>query len=320
MKKSPPLSVLPTYHSIGLDSKIPLDNGRHQWTPKEPLGLFDTLSQELLDMILPQLDIRTLTNLRMANKRGREVVDSTPQYRTIFERAAIAIRVALTIEMGEWLTCQALYDAIMANECGNCGNEKNPWFLWLLTPERVCLHCLTQTYNLDYLPLTEYDIRDFFQINPKDPNVRKHLRSFRCLRSMSFLHGNRLNNRRTTFFDHRTAKAAAIAYHGDEDKMWEEVTQGLRRQDLHVRLGSLPNGIPSPQDHHMVWIGQEPYTRRMLAAVRVLPPRSVDNLQNEPDESFVLYGSSRYERYERSERSEIQCSYSVFSIERCIWS
>jgi hypothetical protein len=79
-------------HTLDSNSRLcPLDNGRHTSPPKVDLGPLDKLPQELLEMVLGQLDIQSLTKFRRVNRRGMQAVDSIHAYKQIVTRFPTAL-------------------------------------------------------------------------------------------------------------------------------------------------------------------------------------------------------------------------------------
>ncbi|KAI4170543.1 MAG: hypothetical protein LQ343_004920 [Gyalolechia ehrenbergii] len=63
---------------------------------KQALGSLDRLPPELLQEVLYNSDLRSLTNLRALNPETRSLIDSLPHYRTIIERVPDALRLMLS--------------------------------------------------------------------------------------------------------------------------------------------------------------------------------------------------------------------------------
>src|SRR5690606_30564988 len=121
------------------------------------IGALSALPPELLEYILCQLDLCTLTDFRRVNRRATALVEFLPQYRAI-THARNAPRGILSIKTGSWITCGALYDKLCTSGCERCGDFGG--YLYLLTCKRVCFLCLSQ--DRLYLPLTpEHASRKF---------------------------------------------------------------------------------------------------------------------------------------------------------------
>src|SRR6266699_2232047 len=113
------------------------------------VGTLDALPPELVERILSQLDLRTLTDFRRVNRRATELVNFLPEYKTITTHARNALRGILSIETSRWITCSTLYEKLCTPSCEQCGDFGG--YLYLLTCKRVCFLCLSQ--DKLYLPL-----------------------------------------------------------------------------------------------------------------------------------------------------------------------
>ncbi|KAL2795705.1 hypothetical protein BJX66DRAFT_336618 [Aspergillus keveii] len=123
-------------HTLDSNSRLcPVDNGRHISPPKVDLGALDKLPQELLETVLGQLDIQSLTKFRRFNRRGMQAVDSIHAYKQIVTRFPTALRAILSINTGATYSCQDLYHELQTAECRDCGRFGG--FLYLLTCRRL---------------------------------------------------------------------------------------------------------------------------------------------------------------------------------------
>ncbi|RSL95804.1 hypothetical protein CEP52_011865 [Fusarium oligoseptatum] len=126
------------------------ENGRSHIPPATDLGAFDALSIELLSMILAEIDLQTLVNFRLVNRRAAEVVDQVPPYKAVITHALHALRGILSIEAGKWITCRTLYEKLCQAGCEVCSDFGG--YLYLITCTRVCFLCLSRDKR--YLPVT----------------------------------------------------------------------------------------------------------------------------------------------------------------------
>ena len=101
-----------TLDDAQLETRCPLDNGRHDCkpisTPCFPANQLDRLPLELLIEVLLQLDIPSLTRFRGLNSRTMELVNSVQQYTTIIEHCPNIIRAIVSIQ-ADTFDCGALY-------------------------------------------------------------------------------------------------------------------------------------------------------------------------------------------------------------------
>ncbi|KAL4925795.1 uncharacterized protein BDV17DRAFT_166790 [Aspergillus undulatus] len=95
------------------------------------------------DMMLIQLDLRSLANLRRANRRFMQAVDVMPQYQKI---ARVAIQGALSINTGSSFSCQELYNELHRAECRSCGDFGG--YLYLIYPPPNLLPLLYQNRRI----------------------------------------------------------------------------------------------------------------------------------------------------------------------------
>ena len=116
---------------------------------------------ELLDMVLLDLDLRTLTDFRRLNKLAMQVVDSLPPYKKIFQHAPSTLRGSLSIGTARSITCPDLYEKLCTAECDCCG-EDSGGYLYLVTFRRVCFFCFTEEQS--FLPLLRSDVARKFAL------------------------------------------------------------------------------------------------------------------------------------------------------------
>ncbi|KAL3449549.1 hypothetical protein BJX65DRAFT_40201 [Aspergillus insuetus] len=146
---------------LTLDSNsrlCPLDNGRHTSPPEVDLGALDKHPQEILEMVLGQLDIQSLTKFRRVNRRAMQAVDWIHAYKQIVTRFPTALRAILSISTSATYSCQDLYHELQKPECRDCGCFGG--LLYLLTCRRLCALCFAgislylpfQASNLPFEP------------------------------------------------------------------------------------------------------------------------------------------------------------------------
>ncbi|KAK2767547.1 hypothetical protein FQN54_003705 [Arachnomyces sp. PD_36] len=96
------------------------------WKPKEKrkkkakrrkslkynLGILERLPLEVIQMVILQLDLLSLTRFRLVNRLAKKVTGLIPEYQRIIEHAREAFLSILAVEMGHLITCQTLYDKI----------------------------------------------------------------------------------------------------------------------------------------------------------------------------------------------------------------
>ncbi|KAL3491173.1 hypothetical protein BJX62DRAFT_237411 [Aspergillus germanicus] len=150
-------------HTLDSNSRLcPLDDGRHTSPPKVDLGALDKLPQELLEMVLGQLDIQSLTKFRRVNRRAMQAVDSIHAYKQIVTRFPTALRAILSISTGATYSCQDLYHELQTAECRSCRHFGG--FLYLLTCRQ---YEEEESFSMAY-PAMTFDPEEFAE------HVEKH--------------------------------------------------------------------------------------------------------------------------------------------------
>lgn len=96
-----------------LDKNLPVYATPLQRKPPERnAGVLETLSLELLHLILAQLDIRSVMNVRYVNSRCAELVDSLPELRTIARNGQNALRGSLAINTAPNISVERLHQQL----------------------------------------------------------------------------------------------------------------------------------------------------------------------------------------------------------------
>jgi hypothetical protein len=190
--------------------------------PKASLGALDTLPLELLCEILPQLDLRTLTDFRHINRRAMLLVESLPQYKAIRKHAYNALRGIIYIEAGRWTTCEMLYKKLCTAECEECGDFGG--YLYILTCKRVCFLCLSE--DEQYLPLRyRHAIR---KLGLKH-SILRTLPSMKCIRG-TYSPNEKKVRAHLKLVDSNCARRAGITLHGSVSAM-EQYVSSMEIQD-----------------------------------------------------------------------------------------
>lgn len=176
-----------------------------------PLENLEHLPLELMNMLLIQHDIQSLTNFRRVNQRAMQVIDQIPQYKRIFLYAPSTIQGILSINTGTSFSCQELYTKLCTAECDTCGDVGG--YLYLVTCRRVCFLCFTT--KTEYLPLLRADAMRKFGLRRED------MTGFPSMRSVPGYYSPREVKCRTrmTLLDHDAARETGIAVHGSIEAM-----------------------------------------------------------------------------------------------------
>lgn len=135
-----------------LESRCPLDNGRHVTTrPRSFLGKLDLLPLELITGVLLALDLPTLTAFRRVNQSAMNIVDILRPYSMIVRHCPNVLRAVLSIEATSY-DCQSLFETLSTSKCITCGRFGG--YLYLITCERVCYYCYTSHPAFLPIPVT----------------------------------------------------------------------------------------------------------------------------------------------------------------------
>jgi len=212
-----------TLDENNLVSGCPLDKSRVYNTPQQDLGALQVLPLELLQVLLFQLDLRTLMDFRWVNHRALQVVDSIPEYKEITTHALNALRGILCIGTGRWITCEALYNTICTAECEECGDFAG--YIYILTCKRVCFLCLSE--NKAYLPLRYSLAIRKFGITRQIIDMLPHMRSI----PGTYSPNERKCRDRLSLVDPNSARQAGINFHGSTSAM-ERYVSDLAAQKL----------------------------------------------------------------------------------------
>jgi hypothetical protein len=204
-----------------------LGNGRHRPAPTHTLGTLEGLPLELLHMVLPQLDIRSLTDFRRVNQRAMQIVDSNHQYRTITAQAPASLQGILSIGTGRWISCQVLYEKLCTAECDSCGDFRG--YLYLITCRRVCFLCFTQ--ETDYLPLLRADAVRKFGL------CHKQVASLPAMKAIPGCYSPRDIKLRTqlTLIDHEAARQLGVTVHGTASTMEQYASEMASKRLEHFQ-------------------------------------------------------------------------------------
>jgi len=224
-----------------LDENLPTPPDYYIYTsPEVGLGSLGILPLELLQRILSQLDLRTLTDIRRVNHLALQFVASIPQYKAINTHASDALRGILSIETGRWITCETLYAILCKPECEQCGDFGG--YLYILTCKRVCFLCFTSEQT--YLPLRYIHAIQKFGLNHQILDTLPQMRSIPGIYSPN----QKKCRHRLTLVDYDYARRAGIALHGSVTAMEKHVSDiaGQKLQRYRERLSQRPTSPSAP--------------------------------------------------------------------------
>lgn len=226
------------------------ENGGRQPHPRRApsvmnLGSLDALPLELLQIILSQLDIRTLTDFQFVNRRAAELAGSLPKYSAINRYFPIAIRAILSIHTGRWITCETLYTKLCTAECEECGDFGG--YLYLLTCKRVCFICLA--HQQAYMPLSPIYASRKFGLD------RQLVNSLPLMKVLPGIYAP--NAKKTTakvLVDYQACLDAGIERHGSAPAMERFVSEmeAQRVEAYHSRQASSPRSTSRTRPPRLV--------------------------------------------------------------------
>jgi hypothetical protein len=160
-----------TLDEAQLETRCPLDNGRHDCTTISTCFATNQLNRlplELLIQVLLQLDIPSLTRFRGVNRRAMELVNSVHEYTAIIEHCPKIIRAIVSIQ-ADAFDCGTLYRTLCTSRCSTCNLFGD--HLYLIDCRRVCYFCFTR--RAEYFPLTSREASKFFTPNAKPQSNAK---------------------------------------------------------------------------------------------------------------------------------------------------
>lgn len=254
-----------------LERGLPLSNpSDRSLSPRFDLGDLDELPSELLDEILAQVDLDSLSRFRGVNQRALQTVDCLPQYRAIVQHSPQLLRGVLATGIGASISCQKVLETLETALCEVCRDFAG--FVYLPTCSRVCALCFSN--QDDYYPLLAMEVKLSYDI---DPDLFASVP--RMLTLPDYTMGAFESQGRMVVYDHGSARQAAITHFGSLEAM-QRRADSLRRErgalyeEQYKRwerkgrpVGRQPRRLPeAPEDH----------PRRFLGIVRApwLDPRT----------------------------------------------
>ncbi|KAI0517901.1 hypothetical protein F5B22DRAFT_600968 [Xylaria bambusicola] len=203
-----------------LETRCPLDNGRHLIPPQDSLGQLDMLPLELLTCILMVLDLPSLTIFRRVNRRAMGVVDSLHQYQMVLKHCPNVLRAIISID-ARYFDCQTLYRTLSTTKCEAC--DRFGSYLYLITCKRVCYFCFTG--HPDYFPVSATRAAKYLSLPRKDIKHLPHILSL----PGKYTTFCKLSRNRITLFDRQAILKSAL-------KTSTLTTDAsIRQQDLTTR-------------------------------------------------------------------------------------
>ncbi|KAI3335105.1 hypothetical protein F4824DRAFT_166216 [Ustulina deusta] len=209
-----------TLDDADLETRCPLDNGRHLIPPQDSLGQLDMLPLELLTCIFLTLDLPSLTIFRRVNRRAMGLVDSLHQYQMVLKHCPNVLRAIISID-ARYFDCRTLYKTLSTTKCEAC--DRFGGYLYLITCKRVCYFCFT--LNPDYFPVSATRAAKHLGLPRKEIKHLPHILSL----PGKYTTFCKLSRNRMTLFDRQavlksTLKTSTLA-----------IDDSIRQQDLTTR-------------------------------------------------------------------------------------
>ena len=145
----------------------------HRGLPVADCGVLESLPVEVIQTVAFQLDLRSLTSMRLVNRRLTDIIDRLPQYDLVMTYAREAMRAYHAIEFASHVTLAQLHGQMFTSECAVCGSFGG--FLFLLTCERVCFMCVLE--HPRYLPLEPEEARRRFGLDEQALAALPHMKT-----------------------------------------------------------------------------------------------------------------------------------------------
>lgn len=209
-------------------------------------------------MIFCQLDIQSLFNCRRISLAAMCIINGLQEYHGLIHLVPNAVRCALSIEAGSYITCETLHNAVFENRCSdeNCDGpmrRSNPCdsparFLCVLTGRRFCLRHLSLVNRRDRnLPLFAQEAEDVYGLAA---HQIADLPSFKSLPG-HYSPNDHVCRGRFHFVDGASVYARAVEIHGSRKALREH-------QRLRLLEGLLSNRVLLPSKYKDTYLSSMP--------------------------------------------------------------
>lgn len=192
--------------------------------PVYNLGVLETLPTELLLDILEMLPVVDLMKFQLLNRTAKDLADSIPKYRAVFQNAPDTIRGILASKPSIHITISSMYDKLVQRTCDWCG--KLAQHIWLPTFSRTCVSVKCNRFScpsctdLDHYQwyrwmLNPSDVGEFYMMTPEDLQLIPTFRIPTTMATLTKLDVEVIN--RTTLkrrYDLQTASRICLDRHG----------------------------------------------------------------------------------------------------------
>lgn len=174
-------------------------------------GTLDTLTIELLHIILSLVDFQSLSRFTRVCHQAKTTVESLPSYHAMMKHASTALVALSRTELITFHTAATVHAALLSDKCLSC--QKYGAFLFLPTCERCCHECLITQGSLRVITIRK--ARTYFGVS------RKNLRQIPTMLSMAMTsyvtyqtHPTRLR-----LVSVKQARKLGISVHGSQEAM-----------------------------------------------------------------------------------------------------
>jgi hypothetical protein len=181
------------------------------------LGDLDTLPIELLDEVLQYSDLRTVSMLRLLNRRARVVVDTSVPYRHILLRAPGVVTALGRTGVASHFSVSEVFYALSTPTC-------QVWHI----PECIpcCFSCLREAPEL--MPMGEGDARAAFGL------TKRGLAKVPIMVTLpgTYTPSKIPYRKRRHLLSREKARQAAIVAHGGEEGLTRYINSGLSQAKI----------------------------------------------------------------------------------------
>ncbi|KAJ5618916.1 F-box domain-containing protein [Penicillium lagena] len=110
------------------------------------VGFLDRLPLEILHLTFNLLDFQSLSYFSRTSLQGKTLVESLPAYRDLMQYAPRTLKALGQTGLLHFHPAATIYQAMQSKACISCGEYGA--FLFLLTCQRCCYHCLCDNTDL----------------------------------------------------------------------------------------------------------------------------------------------------------------------------
>lgn len=207
-----------------------------------PLGRLDSLPLEVLHESLRYLDLQSLCHLSRVCLRGKVVVESLPEHKTLVKFTGHTFTILKQAKILGLHSITTLHAALHSERCISCGGY-GP-FLLLLSAERCCTPCLAvnQSLWMTSLPLAQ----ECFGFTEQQLKALPVMSSIPGLYRLPLKKTSRQRSMKLTSV--KAAKTLALKLHGS-------------MEELETKHPLDPSNIPTEEKFNVLrWHRQAPLT------------------------------------------------------------